>query len=207
MIFVFDSDSFLNRIFQSPAIALFSTALFGILTLSLVWYLAHYQPYLPRKKMPSTISDRVLKLCAETPSVSDLLAKDPTEAPEKAMHKLFGGEHNYVADAEGHVSAMEKTKRPSTSKSSSSSKISTSEPHGTAPPMPSEEDLERVLKCGKFEGTQPSKLFLQMFHDALIPLEHDPLAGVLSPSLMASTGVVPLTVIGPVWDICRHMVS
>jgi hypothetical protein len=48
---------------------------------------------------------------------------------------------------------------------------------------------------------------LRMFHDGLLALEHDPLAGVVSPSLMGSTGTMPLTVIGVVWDMARHMVG
>lgn len=31
------------------------------------------------------------------------------------------------------------------------------------------------------------------------------MSGLISPSLMGSCGVVPLTIIGPLSDICRHM--
>ncbi|KAF2089467.1 phospholipase D/nuclease [Saccharata proteae CBS 121410] len=66
-------------------------------------------------------------------------------------------------------------------------------------------DLERARQCGNFGDTRPSELFLRVWHDALCALEHDPLEGVVSPPLMGSTGVIPLTVIGPLPDICRHM--
>jgi hypothetical protein len=147
--------------------------------------------------MPPTISKRILKYCTETKSVSELLAEDPNKSPEQAIKELFGAEHNYVADAEGHHAAESKTKAASSQSSLSSDVLA---------PTPTDEDLELVLKCGKFGDTKPSKLFLQMLHDALLTLDHDPLAGVISPSLLASTGVLPMTVIGPVWDICRHMV-
>jgi hypothetical protein len=150
--------------------------------------------------MPSTISDRIIKYCTETKSVSDLLEADPSRTPEHAMKELFGTEHNYIGEAEATHSSKAKTKATG-SKSSTSSEVSLNVP------IPTDEDLERVLKCGKFGDVKPSKLFLQMLHDALLTLDHDPLAGVISPSLMASTGVLPMTVIGPVWDICRHMVS
>jgi phosphatidylserine/phosphatidylglycerophosphate/cardiolipin synthase-like enzyme len=67
------------------------------------------------------------------------------------------------------------------------------------------EELERAFQCGKFGDTKPSELFLRIYHDALLPLEQDPLMGVVSPSLMGRTGVIPLTIIGPLPDICRHM--
>ena len=48
-------------------------------------------------------------------------------------------------------------------------------------------------------------LTLQIFHDALRPLNGDPLIGMVSPPLMGSSGVNPLTIIAPLSDICRHM--
>ncbi|KAI4121966.1 MAG: hypothetical protein LQ338_006063 [Usnochroma carphineum] len=45
-------------------------------------------------------------------------------------------------------------------------------------------DLERAYNCGQWGN---------------------PLAGVTSPPLVGSSGVVPLTIIGPLPDICRHM--
>jgi phosphatidylserine/phosphatidylglycerophosphate/cardiolipin synthase-like enzyme len=45
----------------------------------------------------------------------------------------------------------------------------------------------------------------KIFHNVLGTLEHDPLNGVVSPPLMGSCGVVPLTIISPLPDICRHM--
>jgi hypothetical protein len=68
------------------------------------------------------------------------------------------------------------------------------------------EELERALQCGKF-AVPPSELFLRVFHDSLMPLEHDPLMGCCSPSLLGSSGTCPLTIVSGLPDICRHMVS
>ena len=44
-----------------------------------------------------------------------------------------------------------------------------------------------------------------MYRDVLLTLDVDPMVGMTSPPLMGSSGVIPLTVIGPLPDICRHM--
>ncbi len=44
-----------------------------------------------------------------------------------------------------------------------------------------------------------------MYHDVLLTIEHDPMVGMTSPPLLGSCGVVPLTIIAPLPDICRHM--
>ena len=46
---------------------------------------------------------------------------------------------------------------------------------------------------------------LQIYHDSLCPLEKNPTVGVVSPPLMGSHGVLPLTIVAPLPDICRHM--
>ena len=48
-------------------------------------------------------------------------------------------------------------------------------------------------------------VILQIYHDSLCPLEKNPMAGVVSPPLMGSHGVLPLTIVAPLPDICRHM--
>ena len=45
----------------------------------------------------------------------------------------------------------------------------------------------------------------KVYRDVLCTLEGDPLVGMTSPPLMGSSGVVPLTIIAPLPDICRHM--
>ena len=46
---------------------------------------------------------------------------------------------------------------------------------------------------------------MRCYHDALLALEHNPLNGCVSPNLMGSNGVIPLTVVGSIVDVNRHM--
>lgn len=124
------------------------------------------------------ISDKVFGYCQNQETVSSFLAKDTKLPAYKAAEKLFGSHGLSVIE--------------------------------TQPPKErvraSDEELERAFKCGRFGNTRPSELFLRVWHDALAALEHDHVAGVVSPSLMGSSGVVPLSIIAPLPDICRHMV-
>jgi len=127
--------------------------------------------------MPNKISDKVYDLCTKVPSISDELAHDPKLSPKDAIEKLFGGEKTRILERK-----PPKERVPAT-----------------------EEDLERARQCGRFGESNPSELFLRIFHDALCTLDHDSLMGCVSPALMGSTGVLPLTVIGPLADVARHM--
>jgi len=126
----------------------------------------------------SIISDRVYELCSDNRSVSSQLARDSSLSPGEAAKTLY---------------------HPDT--------VSISE--GTPPEKrvpATDEELKRAYECGNWGPSKPSELFLRIFHDSLMPLNHDPLMGCCSPSLVGSCGVVPLTVIGPLPDIIRHMV-
>ena len=65
----------------------------------------------------------------------------------------------------------------------------------------SPEELVQLKSLGKFEGTEPSELFLKLFGSSLISLEDDYWKGMVSPALMGSTGVVTLSVISVIPDI------
>lgn len=127
--------------------------------------------------MATTISDKVYNLCRAEATVSSEYARDPTQAPGEIAARLYGSEG--VSVVEG---------KPPKSRTPASA-----------------EELERAYQCGRFGKTRPSELFLRVFHDALLTLEHDPLMGCVSPPLMGNRGVIPLTVIGSIVDICRHM--
>ena len=131
-----------------------------------------------RIPMATRISDKVHRLCTAQESVTLEYAKDPSYEPGHYADKLYGGE-SILADHQ-----LAKKKEPLTG-----------------------EDLERARQCGSWGDSKPSKLFLQCFHDAVCALEGDPLAGMVSPSLMGSTGMIPLTIIAPLPDICRHMAN
>ncbi|KAI5195060.1 hypothetical protein E4T38_09252 [Aureobasidium subglaciale] len=123
-----------------------------------------------------SLSEKVEGLCRNPHSVSQALAEDPTLSPGEAAKRLYHPDN--ISISEGHV------------------------PSKRAPAT--DEELERAMQCGKFT-TQPSELFLRVFHDSLMPLEHDPLMGCCSPSLVGSSGTCPLTIISGLPDICRHM--
>ncbi|KAG9700951.1 hypothetical protein KCU95_g700, partial [Aureobasidium melanogenum] len=123
-----------------------------------------------------SLSEKVEGLCRNPHSVSQALAENPSLSPGEAAKKLYHPDN--ISISEGHVPSV---RRPAT-----------------------EEELERALQCGKFT-TPPSELFLRVFHDSLMPLEHDPLMGCCSPSLIGSTGTCPLTIVSGLPDICRHM--
>ncbi|RAL61094.1 hypothetical protein DID88_010435 [Monilinia fructigena] len=125
------------------------------------------------------ISDKVYKLCTSKETVSSLLAKDPTIAPGDAWKQLYGGH------AAGEKESKNEARR-----------------HRDTP---TPEDLQRALECGNWGSTQPSELFLKMYHDALCTLDNSVSNCMVSPPLMGSSGVIPLSVISVVPDIMRHM--
>jgi phosphatidylserine/phosphatidylglycerophosphate/cardiolipin synthase-like enzyme len=127
--------------------------------------------------MGTQITDNTLRFCREPTSVSSEYAKDPTKTPGHHADQLYGKDQPAVTEH----------RTPHLRKS------------------PTKEDISRARQCGNWGDSEPSELFLQCYHDALCSLEHDPLAGMISPSLMGSNGIVPLTIIAPLPDICRHM--
>jgi hypothetical protein len=141
-----------------------------------VYFWVRYKPV--ERIMAQSLTERVVKLCQSDDTVSGELAKDPTLPPHKAAHKFYGQ----------HAPSVVGASLPEAWTSAS------------------KEELERASTCGKFGDQGPSELFLRIYHDALKTLEHDPLMGCVSPPLMGSTGVVPLTIVGSMHDICRHMV-
>ncbi|KAJ5700884.1 hypothetical protein N7493_011930 [Penicillium malachiteum] len=77
--------------------------------------------------------------------------------------------------------------------------------------------VQKALAAGNWGSTEPSELFLQrndtmlitvksqIYHDVLGSLDKEPSTGVVSPPLIGSRGVVPLTIIAPLPDLCRHL--
>ncbi|KAB8235569.1 IQ calmodulin-binding motif protein [Aspergillus alliaceus] len=123
------------------------------------------------------IPERVYQLCHSSKTVSSALAQDPNQAPTKVFHKLYNDHH----DEEG---------KP--------------EPENG---VNSHDRLQKALECGNWGPTKPTKLFLQVYHDALCTLEKNPMAGVVSPPFMGGHGILPLTIVAPLPDLCRHMAN
>ncbi|KAF2800563.1 IQ calmodulin-binding motif protein [Melanomma pulvis-pyrius CBS 109.77] len=126
--------------------------------------------------MASTISQKIYNHCTAPHSVSSEIASDPTKSPGYIAEKLYGGQHPAIGELPAHE------RKPAT-----------------------KEDIDRARACGNWGDAEPSELFLQCFHDALCALEHDPIVGMVSPSLMGSSGTIPLSIIAPLPDIVRHM--
>jgi hypothetical protein len=165
------------------------TYIFSFILVTSLIYLISFRPAPKSIRMATIISDKVLALCTKTGSVSQALQDDPTKPPSQAAKELFENLKYALSD-------------DNSSQSPKSSEESDVFPRKVA----TDDSLLRAKQCGNFGNCEPSELFLRMFHDGLLALEHDPLVGVVSPSLMGSTGTMPLTVIGVVWDMARHMV-
>ncbi|EAW14197.1 MmgE/PrpD family protein [Aspergillus clavatus NRRL 1] len=126
------------------------------------------------------VPDQVYRLCHRDETVSSELAKDPSQSPAKVFHKLYHGHR-----LKDKVAAA-KTRQ------------ATGDRH---------DGLQKAYECGKWGTTRPSQLFLKIYHDALCTLEKNPMAAVVSPPLMGSHGVVPLTIVAPLPDLCRHIAN
>ncbi|KAK3352582.1 hypothetical protein B0T25DRAFT_606549 [Lasiosphaeria hispida] len=134
---------------------------------------------------PEHLSNRLVELCTSSQSVSSLLAENPNLPPGEAWDRLFGS-----------------WKDPKPANHDARKENGSGQPEGE-----SEDELRKAAKCGNWGPTQPSELFLKIYYDALCTLEDDPSQGMVSPSLMGSCGVVPLTVISVIPDIARHMAN
>lgn len=122
-------------------------------------------------------SKHIDRLCQATATVSSEYAQNPKEAPTDIVKRLYG-----ECKPNTHLHASAENRAPATP-----------------------EDLERVLQCGKWGPRQPSEFFLRVYHDALLCLGVEAMAGMVSPPLMGSHGSIPLAIIAPLADIIRHM--
>ncbi|GAC94264.1 hypothetical protein PHSY_001835 [Pseudozyma hubeiensis SY62] len=72
---------------------------------------------------------------------------------------------------------------------------------------PDDDELERVrLRYGYKPTDQggPSRLYLMVLADCLLPLPRNPMSGVVSPPLLATTGIAPLSIFSTGPDIIGH---
>jgi hypothetical protein len=146
------------------------------------------------------LSWEIYTLCKQSKTVTSELAQQPSQCPGTVFKELYEKHHNGL----------------STSKNGSGI-ISAEDFHG-------KNKTQRAHACGNWGLSEPSELFLQVsdayalnslqssnirqvYHDALCSLEKNPIAGVVSPPVMGSTGVVPLTIIAPLPDLCRHLAN
>ncbi|KAA1063844.1 hypothetical protein PGTUg99_008611 [Puccinia graminis f. sp. tritici] len=122
-----------------------------------------------------------------SPSITTALASDPSQSPYRLTKKLFP--------------------RPSLPKRIwLRFRIKDDLYHRVEP---SAEQIQLAYQSGRWStqsGTtnRPSDLFLKMFSDVLLCLERNQLAGVVSPSLIATCGIIPLTILSVIPDIMQH---
>ncbi|UJR38813.1 hypothetical protein I4U23_031478 [Adineta vaga] len=66
-----------------------------------------------------------------------------------------------------------------------------------------QKELDIAAEFGQFSH-RPSDLFLKIFYNVICTLEYNPLVGCVSPSLIGSSGIIPLTIISTIPDIMHH---
>lgn len=125
------------------------------------------------------IGEPLANFCQSGESISSLLASDPSLSPGQAWKKLccHYKHHGHESQDIRDIGQGEVT----------------------------DEQLEMAYKCGKWGKTRPSKLFLRLYHDSLCTLNDNPAHGMVSPSLLGSSGVAPLAILSVIPDIVRHM--
>ncbi|PWN26004.1 hypothetical protein BDZ90DRAFT_206467, partial [Jaminaea rosea] len=72
---------------------------------------------------------------------------------------------------------------------------------------PDDEELEAVRKRFGYKKESeggPSRLYLMILADAILPLPRNPMSGVVSPPLLATTGIVPCSIFSTGPDIIEH---
>eukprot|EP00026_Physarum_polycephalum_P003289 Phypoly_transcript_03299.p1 GENE.Phypoly_transcript_03299~~Phypoly_transcript_03299.p1 ORF type:complete len:737 (+),score=104.43 Phypoly_transcript_03299:201-2411(+) len=65
------------------------------------------------------------------------------------------------------------------------------------------DELERAYHIGNFP-TRPSNLFLKVYSDVLRSVQEHPQADIVSPDLMATSGIVPMTIDAPYDSLLLH---
>ncbi|KAG0703755.1 hypothetical protein DFH29DRAFT_914887 [Suillus ampliporus] len=138
-----------------------------------------------------TISDEVYSLTHSQKTLTAALAASPTSSPGHLAEALYAGSYHkkptasggYLETLMGALHVNETRRMPSGD--------------------PTQADLDRAAECGKF-GSRPSDLFLKIYCDVLATLETNPWAGVVSPPLLGSRGVINLSIISVIPDIIQH---
>ncbi|KAL5511953.1 hypothetical protein ACEPAH_5172 [Sanghuangporus vaninii] len=120
-------------------------------------------------------NEYVRELCGSAPSLAEELAKDPNRSVDQV------------------VKSMRQEWR-----------ARRKEGGRTKPVFSGEKDrLDRAAECGKFPY-RPSELFLKVYADVLDCISRKPFSNLASPSVIGSSGVVPLSIVSVIPDIMRH---
>ncbi|ROT40726.1 phospholipase D active site-containing protein [Sodiomyces alkalinus F11] len=136
------------------------------------------------------ISEELYHHCSAHKSVSLLLAKEPSLTPSEAWDQLYG--KSWQHHQHQHRHEAEKDSHPANSS-------------GDVAPSGGLSSLDKASALATWGKTQPSDLFLQIYGDSLRTIDDRLDQAVVSPSLMGTSGTVPLTIISTTPDIARHM--
>ncbi|KAL4932198.1 IQ calmodulin-binding motif protein [Aspergillus undulatus] len=174
-----------------PSIKDAAVAIFLVFSLIFLNHSSKHHRHRKHQKQPKMVTGTVYNLCHGDCTVTSEVARDPQKQPYKVFKELFDKPECMHEDGK---KSPESTGTGSRSGSSDDDEDLESE------------ELRRAKECGDW-ASEPSRLFLKIYHDALAALGRNPLGGVVSPPLMGSNGVVPLTIIAPLPDLCRHMAN
>jgi hypothetical protein len=147
-----------------------------------------------------TVSDKVYSLTHSEKTLTAAFAASPESSPGQLAKTLYAEHHKKRISSGGYVETF-------------MGMLQRGNAHETQripPGEPTQADLDRAAECGDF-GSRPSDLFLKVsevretchldslckkiYCDVLATLDTNPWAGVVSPPLLGSRGVVNLSII------------
>jgi phosphatidylserine/phosphatidylglycerophosphate/cardiolipin synthase-like enzyme len=120
---------------------------------------------------------RIEELCSAKHSVSSIYADESEKSPGDIANSLYKS-HLLTASTRGPKRVLTKITK---------------------------HELDFARRCGRFEETEPSDLFLSAYYSSLLCLEGDSMTNCCSPPLCGTTGIVPMAVIGSIHDQLRHV--
>lgn len=140
-----------------------------------------------------TVSDKVYSLTHSQKTLTAAFAASPESSPGQLAKTLYAEHHKKRISSGGYVETFMGMLQRGNAQ----------ETQRIPPGEPTQADLDRAAECGDF-GSRPSDLFLKIYCDVLATLDTNPWAGVVSPPLLGSRGVVNLSIISVIPDIIQH---
>ncbi|KAG2101086.1 uncharacterized protein F5147DRAFT_709739 [Suillus discolor] len=140
-----------------------------------------------------TVSDKAYSLTHSQKTLTAALAASPASSPGDLVKTLYAEHHKKPVSSAGYLETFMGVLQHGND----------NETQRIPPGEPTQTDLDRAAECGDF-GSRPSDLFLKIYCDVLTTLDTNPWAGVVSPPLLGSRGVVNLSIISVIPDIIQH---
>ena len=136
------------------------------------------------------VSKRLVELCQRDESITSLARNQTRDCSHLRRQLLSERQHRKRTDSKSSSTSS----GSSLSSKSSSSFSSSVNSHDSSYDEAEAEHLDTLAQCGSFTD-RPSDLFLKILGNVLQTLEKHPLDGMCSPSLIATTGVMPLSIV------------